>query len=86
MSKGDESNFDYTYVPEHLKERVKNRKNLSMKERSSSVGSLSFSSSGRTTTADSTPVSALRRVASSHPTDPAPVRSRVCCELNRPLR
>jgi hypothetical protein len=29
----DESKFDYTYVPEHLKERVKNWRNLSVGER-----------------------------------------------------
>jgi hypothetical protein len=29
----DESKFDYTYVPEHLKERVKNWRNLSFGER-----------------------------------------------------
>ena len=29
----DESKFDYTCVPEHLKERVKNCKNLSSSER-----------------------------------------------------
>jgi hypothetical protein len=29
----DESKFDYTYVPEHLKERVKNWRNLSIGER-----------------------------------------------------
>ncbi len=29
----DESKFDYTYVPEHLKERVKNWRSLSVAER-----------------------------------------------------
>jgi hypothetical protein len=29
----DESKFDYTYVPEHLKERVKNWRNLTVGER-----------------------------------------------------
>ncbi len=29
----DESKFDYTFVPEHLKERVKNWRNLSIGER-----------------------------------------------------
>ena len=29
----DESDFDYTYVPEHLKERVKNWRGLSVGER-----------------------------------------------------
>jgi len=29
----DESNFDYNYVPEHLKERVKNWRSLSVGER-----------------------------------------------------
>jgi hypothetical protein len=29
----DESNFDYTYVPEHLADRVKNWRNLSIGER-----------------------------------------------------
>jgi hypothetical protein len=29
----DESQFDYTYVPEHLKEKVKNHQNLSFSER-----------------------------------------------------
>jgi hypothetical protein len=29
----DESKFDYTYVPEHLKERVKNWRSLSFGER-----------------------------------------------------
>ncbi len=33
MSEVDESKFDYSYVPEHLKERVKNYKNLSLSER-----------------------------------------------------
>jgi len=29
----DETGFDYTYVPEHLKEKVKNHMNLSFGER-----------------------------------------------------
>jgi hypothetical protein len=29
----DESKFDYSYVPEHLKEKVKNYKDLSIGER-----------------------------------------------------
>jgi hypothetical protein len=29
----DESKFDYTYVPEHLKERVKNWRSLTVSER-----------------------------------------------------
>ena len=29
----DESKFDYTYVPEHLKEKVSNWRNLSFSER-----------------------------------------------------
>ena len=29
----DESKFDYTYVPEHLKERVRNWRDLSFSER-----------------------------------------------------
>ena len=33
MSEVDESKFDYTYVPEHLKERVKNWQSLSVGER-----------------------------------------------------
>ena len=33
MSEIDESKFDYNYVPEHLKEKVANSRNLSMKER-----------------------------------------------------
>jgi hypothetical protein len=33
MSEIDESKFDYTYVPEHLKERVANSRNLTMGER-----------------------------------------------------
>lgn len=33
MSEVDESKFDYTYVPEHLKDRVKNWRNLSVGER-----------------------------------------------------
>lgn len=33
MSEVDESKFDYNYVPEHLKEKVKNHMNLSFSER-----------------------------------------------------
>jgi hypothetical protein len=33
MTDIDESKFDYTYVPEHLKERVANSRKLSMRER-----------------------------------------------------
>jgi hypothetical protein len=33
MSEVDESKFDYTYVPEHLKERIANWQNLSVGER-----------------------------------------------------
>jgi len=33
MSEVDESKFDYNYVPEHLKERVGNWRNLSICER-----------------------------------------------------
>jgi hypothetical protein len=33
MSKVDESKFPYGYVPDHLKERVKNCQNLSVGER-----------------------------------------------------
>ena len=41
MSEVDESNFPYGYVPEHLKERVKNCKNLSFSERFNLVAELS---------------------------------------------
>jgi hypothetical protein len=37
----DESKFDYTYVPEHLKERVKNHRNLSFSERLDLIAELS---------------------------------------------
>ncbi len=33
MTEVDESKFDYNYVPEHLRERVKNWRNLSVGER-----------------------------------------------------
>jgi hypothetical protein len=33
MSEVEESKFDYNYVPEHLKERVSNWRNLSFGER-----------------------------------------------------
>jgi len=38
----DESKFDYTYVPEHLKERVKNCRELSVAERMTLVSELSL--------------------------------------------
>ena len=38
----DESKFDYTYVPEHLKEQVKNWRDLSVGERLSLVSELSL--------------------------------------------
>ena len=41
MSEIDESKFDYTYVPDHLKESVKNHMNLSMKERFDLIAELS---------------------------------------------
>jgi hypothetical protein len=41
MSEIDESKFDYTYVPEHLKERVANSRNLSMGERFDLIAELS---------------------------------------------
>jgi hypothetical protein len=37
----DEPNFDRAYVPEHLKEKVKNCKNLSFSERLDLVAELS---------------------------------------------
>jgi hypothetical protein len=37
----DESKFPYGYVPEHLKERVKNHKNLSSIERFNLIAELS---------------------------------------------
>lgn len=37
----NESNFPYGYVPEHLKERVKNHKNLSFSERFDLIAALS---------------------------------------------
>ena len=33
MTEVDESNFDYNYLPDHLKERVKNWRSLSVGER-----------------------------------------------------
>jgi hypothetical protein len=41
MSEVDESKFDYTYVPEHLKEKVKNHKNPSFSERFDLIAELS---------------------------------------------
>ncbi len=41
MSEVDESKFPYGYVPEHLKERVKNHKNLSSSERFNLIAELS---------------------------------------------
>jgi hypothetical protein len=41
MSEVDESKFDYNYVPEHLKERVKNHKNLFFSERLDLIAELS---------------------------------------------
>jgi hypothetical protein len=41
MSEIDESKFDYNYVPEHLKEKVKNHQNLSFKERFDLIAELS---------------------------------------------
>jgi hypothetical protein len=41
MSETYESKFDYTYVPEHLKEKVKNHKSLSMSERFELIAELS---------------------------------------------
>lgn len=38
----DESKFDYTYVPEHLKERKANWRNLSFAERMELTGELSL--------------------------------------------
>jgi hypothetical protein len=37
----DESKFDYNYVPDHLKEKVKNCKNLSFSERFDLIAELS---------------------------------------------
>jgi hypothetical protein len=37
----DESEFDNTYVPEHLKEKVKNCENLSFRERFDLIAELS---------------------------------------------
>ena len=37
----DESKFDYTYVPEHLNEMVKNCENLSFRERFDLIAELS---------------------------------------------
>lgn len=41
MSEVDESQFDYNYVPEHLREKVKNCKNLSFSERFDLIAELS---------------------------------------------
>ena len=41
MIEADESKFPYGYVPEHLKERVKNHKNLSSIERFNLIAELS---------------------------------------------
>ena len=41
MSEIDESKFDYTYVPDHLKERVKNHKSLSFSERFNLIAEIS---------------------------------------------
>ena len=38
----DESKFDYNYVPEHLKERVKNWRSLSVGERMEPTSELSL--------------------------------------------
>jgi hypothetical protein len=37
----DERDFDYTYVPEHLTEKVKNHKNLSFSDRFNLICELS---------------------------------------------
>lgn len=42
MSEVDESKFDYSYVPEHLKERKKNWRSLSVAERMELVTELSL--------------------------------------------
>jgi hypothetical protein len=42
MSEVDESKFDYTYVPEHMKERVKNWRSLSVAERMNLTWELSL--------------------------------------------
>ena len=41
MSDVGESKFDYNYVPEHLKEKVKNHRNLSFSERFDLIAELS---------------------------------------------
>lgn len=41
MSEIDESKFPYGYVPEHLKEKVKNHMNFSMTERLNLIAELS---------------------------------------------
>jgi hypothetical protein len=41
MSEVDESKFDYTYVADHLEERVANHKNLSFSERFDLIAELS---------------------------------------------
>ena len=42
MSEVDGSKFHYTYVPEHLKERVKNWRSLSFQERMELTSQLSL--------------------------------------------
>jgi len=42
MSEIDESKFDYTYVPEHLKEKVANWRSLSFQERMELTSQLSL--------------------------------------------
>jgi hypothetical protein len=42
MSEVDESKFDYNYVPEHLRERKKNWRSLSVGERMELVSELSL--------------------------------------------
>lgn len=42
MSEVDESKFDYNYVPEHLEERKKNWRSLSVGERMELVSELSL--------------------------------------------
>ena len=41
MNEVDESKFPYDYVPEHLKEKVKNHKDLSFSERFNLIAELS---------------------------------------------
>ena len=42
MSEIDESKFDYTYVPDHLKEKVANWRSLSVQERMELTSQLSL--------------------------------------------